>query len=78
MTCDLLLQGGTLADPAQALHAVRDVAYSGGMVAAVGEDLPGSTARQVLDAHGVTRIGAQHLGPVVVVKGGKVYRQARG
>jgi dihydroorotase len=49
---DLLIKGGTLVDPAQKIHAVRDVAFANGVVAAVGEDLPGAEAREVLDARG--------------------------
>lgn len=52
MPYDLLLKGGTLIDPAQGLHAVRDVAFAGGRVAAVGEDLPRADAAEVIDCSG--------------------------
>ncbi|MSR84063.1 MAG: amidohydrolase/deacetylase family metallohydrolase [Candidatus Latescibacteria bacterium] len=52
MKYDLLLKGGTLIDPAQGIHARRDVAFADGKVAAVGENLPSAEARQTLDATG--------------------------
>ena len=52
MKYDLLLKGGTLIDPAQGIHARRDVAFAEGKVAAVGENLPSAEARQTLDATG--------------------------
>ena len=39
MTYDLLLKGGTLIDPAERIHAVKDVAFKDGKVAKVGDDL---------------------------------------
>ncbi|PWU19540.1 MAG: amidohydrolase/deacetylase family metallohydrolase [Candidatus Rokuibacteriota bacterium] len=50
-TWDLLIRGGTLVDPAQSLSAKRDVAVSGGKVAAVAETLVGDAA-EVIDATG--------------------------
>ena len=35
MAYDLLIKGGTLIDPAQNIHANKDVAFSNGVVAAV-------------------------------------------
>ena len=52
MRYDLLIKGGTLVDPAESLSAVRDVAFAGGLVAAVGEDLDTGDAREVIDAAG--------------------------
>ena len=52
MLYDLLLKGGTLIDPAQKLHAVLDVAFADGKVAAVGADLSADQARQTLDVAG--------------------------
>ena len=52
MLYDLLLKGGTLVDPAQQLHAVQDVAFTDGKVAAVGADLSADQARQTLDVAG--------------------------
>ncbi|MCZ6678029.1 MAG: amidohydrolase/deacetylase family metallohydrolase [Candidatus Poribacteria bacterium] len=52
MAYDLLIKGGTLIDPAQNIHATKDVAFANGVVAEVGDDLPKSDAREVLDASG--------------------------
>lgn len=52
MKFDLLLKGGLLIDPAQQIHAVQDVAFAGGKVAAVGTDLPSTDAATVLDCTG--------------------------
>ncbi|MGH2405686.1 MAG: amidohydrolase/deacetylase family metallohydrolase [bacterium] len=52
MTWDLLLKGGTLLDPAQGIHAARDVSFAGGTVAAVGTDLPRASAAEVIDCGG--------------------------
>lgn len=52
MMYDLLIKGGTLVDPAEDLSGVRDVAFAGGLVAAVGEDLDTGDAREVIDAAG--------------------------
>ena len=48
---DLLIRGGTLVDPARSISAKRDVAFSGGRVAAVAETLAGA-ATEVIDATG--------------------------
>ena len=48
-TWDLLIRGGTLIDPAQSISAKRDVAFTGGQVAAVAETLAGDAA-EVIDA----------------------------
>jgi dihydroorotase len=52
MTYDLLIKGGMLIDPAQHIHTHKDVAFAGGVVAAVGNDLPSGEASEVLDATG--------------------------
>lgn len=46
---DLVLQHGTVIDPSQSLHAVRDVAIADGCIAAIGEGL---TGREALDLTG--------------------------
>ena len=51
-TYDLLIQGGLVIDPAQGLHARRDVAVAAGRVAAVAEALPPERARRVVDVGG--------------------------
>ncbi len=50
MKYDLLIKDGMLVDPAEDLSGVRDVAFVGGMVAAVGGDLDAGDAREVIDA----------------------------
>ena len=52
MRYDLIIKGGMLVDPAEGLSGVRDVAFAGGLVAAVGEDLDTGDAREVIDAVG--------------------------
>ena len=52
MTYDLLIKGGMLVDPAENLSGVRDVAFAGGLVAAVGEGLDTGDACEVIDAAG--------------------------
>ena len=48
---DLVVRGGTLIDPAQSIAAKRDVAFSGGKVAAVAEALAGEGTEEI-DATG--------------------------
>lgn len=49
---DLLIKGGTLIDPAQGIHAPRDVAFASGVVVAVGPDMPRAEAAEVVDTSG--------------------------
>ncbi len=49
---DMLIKGGTVIDPAQDLHAVRDVGIAGGRVAAVDDEIYEETAQTVIDAAG--------------------------
>jgi dihydroorotase len=49
---DLLVQGGTVIDPAQGIHDRRDVAFKGGMVAAVAPEIPTEQARETISAAG--------------------------
>ena len=44
----MLIQGGTVLDPAQSLHAVRDVALAGGRVTAVAEHLTPAPGDEVV------------------------------
>ena len=53
MLNDLLVRSATLIDPAQGISGRRDVAFAGGAVAAVGDDLSSATAHQVIDAAGL-------------------------
>ena len=50
MRYDLLIKGGTLVDPAQGIHAGKDVAFSDGFVAAVEDDIATSEARETVHA----------------------------
>src|SRR5579871_2931497 len=50
---DLLIAGGTVLDPSSGLHAQRDVAVSGGKVAAVEESIARDGAASVIDARGL-------------------------
>lgn len=49
----MLIQGGTVLDPAQTLHAVRDVALAGARVAAVGDRITPGPGEEVVDARGL-------------------------
>ena len=51
-TYDLLLKGGTLLDPARAIHNRRDLAFQDGRVAAVAERIDPSLASNVVDVSG--------------------------
>ena len=53
MRYDLLVKGGTVVDPSQGLHAVRDVALSEGKVAAVESGIPEGQATEVVNATGL-------------------------
>lgn len=52
MAYDLVIKGGTLIDPAQNIHANKDVAFSNGVVAAVDDNLSKTDVQEVLDASG--------------------------
>lgn len=49
MRYDLLLTNGTVVDPSQGVFAKRDVGFSGGKVAAVGDGLSASQANEIVD-----------------------------
>jgi dihydroorotase len=49
---DLLIRGGRVIDPSQALSAERDVAIANGKIAAVAANIPAARAREVFDARG--------------------------
>ena len=51
MSYDLVIRGGTLIDPAEKVHAVRDVAFLDGKVAEVGERID-AEAKHTIDATG--------------------------
>ena len=52
MNYELIIKNGTVVDPAQGLHARKDVAFANGRVSAISDDIPTSEAREVLDAEG--------------------------
>lgn len=52
MSYDLILKGGRVIDPSQAVDGVRDVAFAAGKVAAVGKDLEAGPATAVRDVAG--------------------------
>ena len=52
MNYDLIIKSGTVIDPAQGIHAQKDVAFANGRVSAISDDIPTSEAREVLDAEG--------------------------
>ena len=52
MQYDLLIKGGTVIDPSQALHDKRDVAFLDRKVAAVESSIPEAEARETFDASG--------------------------
>ena len=49
---DLILQGGHVIDPANDVHGIRDVAISGGRIAAVAPNLPAERARKAISVAG--------------------------
>ena len=44
---DLVLKGGRLVDPSQGIDKVTDIAFAGGKVAAIGDNLSGTDTRDV-------------------------------
>ena len=52
MNYQLLIKNGTVVDPAQGIHARKDVALANGRVSAISDEIPTSEAREVLDAAG--------------------------
>ncbi len=49
---DLLIRGGTLIDPAEGLHANRDIAVTGDRIASISESIAENEASSVIDASG--------------------------
>jgi dihydroorotase len=49
----MLIQGGTVLDPAQNLHDVRDIALASGRVTAIAEHLTAAPGDEVIDARGL-------------------------
>ncbi|MDE0399159.1 MAG: amidohydrolase/deacetylase family metallohydrolase [Candidatus Poribacteria bacterium] len=52
MNYELVIKNGTVVDPAQGIHARKDVALANGRVSAISDEIPTSEAREVLDAAG--------------------------
>ena len=52
MTYDLLIKNGILIDPAQGIHARKDVAFTNNMVTEIGDDLSKAKAHEIIDARG--------------------------
>jgi dihydroorotase len=52
MTYELILKGGRVIDPSQDLDEVTDIAFAGGRVAAIGQDLKAEIGTDVRDASG--------------------------
>ena len=50
---DLIVSGGHVVDPSQDIDGVRDVAFAGGRVACVAENIPGDEAVETIDARGM-------------------------
>ncbi len=50
MKYDLLIKGGTLVDPAEGIHAHKDIGFANNLVSEIGDNLPEQEARNVLDA----------------------------
>lgn len=50
MSYELVIKNGTVVDPAQGIHARKDVAFANGRVSAISDEIPTSEAREVLDA----------------------------
>ena len=49
---DLILRGGRVIDPSQAIDGPNDVAFTGGKVAAVGRDLKAGPGTEIRDVTG--------------------------
>jgi dihydroorotase len=49
----MLIKGGTVVDPSQGIHAVRDVAISDGKIAAIEGSIDESTSGEVIEAGGL-------------------------
>jgi dihydroorotase len=49
---DIIVKGGTVVDPSQGLHEVRDVGIGDGRITALEKDLPADEAEAVVDASG--------------------------
>ena len=52
MNYDLIIKDGTLIDPAQGIHEVKDVGFLDGLVTTIATDIPVTEGREVINADG--------------------------
>jgi len=71
-TCDLLLRGGRVIDPASGIDAIRDVAIRGGKIVSVQADIMPASAREVVD------VGGQIVLPGLIDTHAHVYQYVTG
>ena len=53
MQYDLLIRDGTVVDPSQGLSGRKDIALTGGKIAALEDSIPAEQAKEILDADGL-------------------------
>ena len=53
MTYDLVIKNGTVIDPAQGLHAKKDIAVAGGKIAAIEDYVSDGDTHDVIEANDV-------------------------
>ncbi len=53
MTYDLVIRNGTVIDPAQGLHAKKDIAVAGGRIAAIEDYISDGETHDVIEADGL-------------------------
>ena len=55
MDYELLIKFGTIIDPAQGVHALKDVAFANGMVIKVGDDLSKTKSPEIASPKNVPK-----------------------
>ena len=53
MTYDLVIKNGTVVDPAQGVHAKKDIAVAGGKIAAIEDSISDADTHDVIEAEGL-------------------------
>jgi len=53
MTYDLVIKNGTVIDPAQGVHAKKDIAVAGGKIAAIEDSISDANTHDVIEAEGL-------------------------
>ena len=53
MTYDLVIKNGTVIDPAQEIHAKKDIAVAGGKIAAIEDHISDGDTHDVIEADGL-------------------------